>query len=195
MSWRSGPTPGEHIEIGQVQRRDGSVTTLRRVGDAGGLHLPLGDPGTRLFAGDGQLRVVAVVDVDAKTRSDQIRGAVGVARPLDTAALSGKLARAGFALRVDAPGGGGAVIGKAPSNARVEPLTLVADAAHGARLSALAPAGAAASLLVAAFLVLLASLAAAAWLWKRASAAPATAPADEPPLRDLVPENEHDLRR
>lgn len=189
------PAPGELIEIGQVQRRDGTVTTLRRVGDVVGFHLPLGDPGTRLFAGDGQLRVVAVVDVDAKTRSDQIRGAVGVARPIDIAALAAKLSRSGFALRVDAPGGGGAVIGTAPSSPRVEPLTLVADAAHGAKLTALAPAGASAILLVVAFLVLFASLGVAAWLWKRASAAaPLAAPVDEPPLRDLVPENEHDLR-
>jgi hypothetical protein len=185
------PAPGELIEIGQVQRRDGAVTTLRRVGDGTTPHLPLGEPGTRLIGSAGDLRVVAIVDVDAKTRADQIRGAVGVARPLDTAALEARILRAGFALRVDAPGGGGAVIGRVPASARVESLTLLADAARGAKLTALVPTGAASALLIVAVVVLLASLAVAAWLWRRGTATMAAAADRDAPLPELVPESEH----
>jgi hypothetical protein len=180
------PAAGELIEIGQVQRRDGGVTTLRRVGDGALVHLPLGEAGTRLIAADGRLSVVAVVDVEAKTRADQIRGAIGVARLVDTAALAARVAPDGFALRVDAPGGGGAILGNAPADARTHPLSFYADAAHGARLTALVAAGASASLLVVAVLILGASLAVAVWLWRRA----ATVAADAAPLSALVPEGD-----
>ncbi len=180
------PAPGEIIEIGQVRRRDGAVTLLRRVGDAAQFHLPLADLGAHLVGVDGRLHVADVVSVEPKTGADQIRGAVAVSRLVDIGALAAKLARLPFALRVDTPGGGGVIVGKAPAGARVETLSLYADAARGARLSALLPPSGlpATGYLVGAIAILVASLLAAALMWR---SAPGVAMGD-PPLRDLVPE-------
>jgi hypothetical protein len=188
------PAPGELIEIGQVRRRDGAVTSLRRVGDLGVLHLPLGDPGQHLMGSDGKLHVAAVVSVEPKTtRADQLRGAVAVSRLVDVAAFDTRLRKAGFAVRVDVPGGGGVVIGALPAdgNARVEPLPLYADAARGSKMSALLKPGGAPSLgyVLAALAALLAGLGGAALLWRRAAATAARRIAEEDaPLPELVQE-------
>jgi hypothetical protein len=178
--------PGELIEIGQVRRRDGAVTSLRRVGDAGVFHLPLADVGAHLVGSDGRLHVVDVVSVEPKTGGDQIRGAVAVSRLVDTGTLDARLSRLGFALRVDVPGGGGIIIGRAPADAHTEGLPLYADAAHGAKLVALVRAGSLPSLghLAGAGALFLLSLIAALFLW-RSGPRPAR---DEAPLPDLVPE-------
>lgn len=185
------PAPGELIEIGQVRRRDGAVTSLRRVGDAGVFHLPLSDVGAHLVGADGQLHVVDVVGVEPKTGGAELRGAVGVSRLVETAALDARLRRLPFALRVDLPGGGGIVVGRAPSDARVEALPLYADAARGAKLAALVRAGnlPSAGYLAAATAVLLLALVAAALLWRQRPVA-----RDEPPLPDLATEVHIDLR-
>ncbi|HEY2743689.1 MAG TPA: hypothetical protein VGL86_03670 [Polyangia bacterium] len=188
------PAQGELIEIGQVQRRDGAVTRLRRVGDGTTLQLPLGEIGSQLLGSDGKLHVASMVSVEPKTRADQIRGSVGVSRTVDTASLAVRLRHAGFALRVELPGGGSVVVGNKPLGAHAEALTLYADAARGAKLSALAPAGGLPSLtfVLLAIVVFVASLVAAGLTWRRA--ATAVAP-DDPPLRDLVPEVHIDLRK
>ena len=185
------PAPGELIEIGQVRRRDGAITSLRRVGDAVVFELPLADPGQHLVGGDGRLHVVAVVSVEPKTRADQLRGAVAVSRLVDVAAFDARLRRAGFAVRVDVPGGGGVMIGKAPAGARREALSLYADAARGAKMSALVPSSGLPSLpyVVAALGVLLAAFAGAALLWKNKKPPP-----DDAPLPELVQEVHIDLR-
>jgi len=185
------PAPDEVIQIGQVQRRDGKVTTLRRVGD-GTFEVPLADPGSKLVGSDGRLHVVDVVSVEPKTRADQIRGAVGVARAVDTASLGNKLRRAGIALRVDLSGGGGVVVGRAPSNAHEEPVALVADAAHGAKVTALTSTGLGLGYLAGALLALLVGFTMAALLWRRAAVQAQAA--DDLPLRDLIPEVHIDLR-
>jgi hypothetical protein len=185
------PQPDEVIEIAQVQRRDGAVTTLRRVGDGGSEHLPLADPGSRLLGVGGHLQVVDVVSVEPKTRADQIRGAVGVSRVVDTAMLAGRLRRARTALRVDLPGGGGVVIGHAPAEPHEVSLSLVADAAHGVKVTALAPTGLALGYLAGALAAFLAGLGMAAFLWRRATV---LAMAGEAPMRELVSEVHIDLR-
>lgn len=181
------PAAGELIEIGQVRRRDGAVTLLRRVGDAGVFHLPLAEIGSHLLGVDGRLHVADVVSVEPKTQADVLRGSVAVSRLVDIAGLATRLARLPFALRVDTGGGGGIVVGKAPAGARAEALALYADAARGARLMALLPANQlpATGYLVGAIVILVASLVAAALLWR--SGAKVVAGSD-PPLRDLVPE-------
>lgn len=180
------PGPGEVIEIGQVRRRDGAVTLLRRVGNAGAFHLPLSDVGAHLMGADGRLHVADVVSVEPKTGADQIRGAVAVSRLVDVGGLAGKVARLPFALRVDTPGGGGVTVGKTPAGSHAETLPLYAEAARGARLSALLPPSGlpATGYLVGAIAILLASLLAAALLWR----SPPPPLASDPPLRDLVPE-------
>jgi hypothetical protein len=187
------PAPGELIEIGQVRRRDGAVTVLRRVGDVGELHLPLAETGARLIGSDGKLHVVDVVGVEPKTRADQIRGAVGVSRLVDTAAMARRMGSAAFALRVDVPGGGGIFVGAPAPGAHPVPLPLYADAAHGARLTAMVLSSSLPStgFLAAALAVLVASLLAAALLWRRHEVAQA---ADDPPLTDLATEVHIDLR-
>ncbi len=179
------PAPGELIEIGQVRRRDGTVTLLRRVGE-GLFHLPLADIGARLVGVDGRLHVVDVVSVEPKTGGDQLRGAVAVSRLVDTGAIDARLRRLPFALRVDVPGGGGIVVGRGAAGARAEALPLYADAARGAKLVALVPATGLPTMgyLVAAVVILLSSLLAAALLWRSAPRGMGS----EPPLRDLVPE-------
>ncbi|HEX8952421.1 MAG TPA: hypothetical protein VF945_11280, partial [Polyangia bacterium] len=174
-------------EIGQVRRRDGAVTLLRRVGDAGVSHLPLADVGAQLVGVDGRLHVADVVSVEPKTQADQLRGAVAVSRLVDTTGLAAQLSRRSFALRVGVPGGGGLVVGRAPADARVETLPLYADAAHGAKLEALLPAGGlpATGYLVGAIAILVAALAAAALLWRSGTAGANR----EPPLAELVPES------
>jgi len=188
------PAPGELIEIGQVRRRDGVVTSLRRVGDAAVFHLPLADIGAHLVGSDGRLHVVDVVGVEPKTGGDQIRGAVAVSRLVDTASLEGRVRKLPFALRVDVPGGGGIVLGAASLDAHVQELPLYADAARGAKLVALLRAGSlpAMGYVVTAAGVLLLALALAAVLWRRGPAA--TAAGVEPPLPDLATEVHIDLR-
>lgn len=181
------PAAGELIEIGQVRRRDGAVTLLRRVGDAGVFHLPLADLGAHLLGADGRLHVADVVGVEPKTQADVMRGSVAVSRLVDVAELATRLGRLPFALRVDTAGGGGIVVGKAPSRARSEELPLYADAARGAKLVALLPANElpATGYLVGAIAILLAALVAAALLWRSGAKVVA---ANDPPLPDLVPE-------
>lgn len=189
------PAPGELIEIGQVRRRDGAVTTLRRVGgDGSELKLPLGEIGTQILTSDGRLHVAAMVSVEPKTRADQIRGSVGVARTVDTAALDLRLRHAGFALRLDTPGGGRITLGSPPLGAQSEPLSLYADAARGVKLTALARAGGLPSLgfVLCAILVFVGSMVGAGLMWRRGGTA---APVDDPPLRDLIPEVHIDLRK
>jgi len=186
------PAPDEVIEIGQVRRRDGAVTTLRRVGNANTLRLPLAETGPKLMGGDGRLYVVDVVSVEPKTRADQIHGAVGVSRTVDTATLAVKLRRAGIALRVDLPGGGGVIVGNPPSNAHTEALALVADAAHGVKVTALTSTGLGLGYLAGALLALLAGFTVAALLWRRAAVMAQAV--DDLPLRDLIPEVHIDLR-
>lgn len=182
------PAAGELIEIGQVRRRDGAVTLLRRVGDAGTFHLPLGDVGSRLIGSDGRLHVVDVVGVEPKTGGDQIRGAVGVSRLVDVSGVQAKIKRLPFALRLDVPTGGGVVLGRAPTDPRTETLPLYADAAHGAKLVALLPGTALPSegYLAGAVAAFLLSLLVAVWLWRSGGT---SGSGDEPPLRDLVPES------
>ena len=189
------PAPGELIEIGQVQRRDGAVTTLRRVGEGSDLKLPLGDVGTQILTSDGRLHVAAMVSVEPKTRSDQIRGSVGVSRTVDTVALDVRLRRAGFALRLETPNGGRITIGTPPLGAHAEPLSLYADAAHGVKLSAMAPPAGLPSLgfVLFAIVVFVGSLVVAGMMWRRG--ATTALPVDDPPLRDLVPEVHIDLRK
>lgn len=186
------PAPGELIEIGQVRRRDGAVTSLRRVGDAGVFHLPLADIGSHLVGSDGRLHVVDVVGVEPKTGGDQLRGAVAVSRLVDTAALDARVRKMPYALRVDVPTGGGVVLGTAPAGATEKELPLYADAARGAKLIALMHAGnlPAMGYLVTAAGVLLLALAAAAMLWRQREAEGR----DEPPLPDLATEVHIDLR-
>jgi hypothetical protein len=183
--------PAELIEIGQVRRRDGAITSLRRVGDADVFNLPLADPGQHLVGGDGRLHVVAVVSVEPKTRADQLRGAVAVSRLVDVSAFDARLRRAGFAVRVDVPGGGGVMIGAAPADARREQLPLYADAARGAKMTALVPSSGAPSLgyIVGALGLVLAAFAGAALLWRKKPA-----PLEDAPLPELVQEVHIDLR-
>jgi hypothetical protein len=191
------PAPGELIEIGQVQRRDGNVTSLRRVGDVAVFHLPLSDPGQHLMGGDGRLHVVAVVSVEPKTRGDQLRGAVAVSRLVDVSGLAAKLGKAGLALRLDVPGGGGVVIGPPAANARVVGLPLYADAARGAKLSALLSSGGApgAWWVVGAIVALAVGGGGAAWMWRRGGArARAQRWREEAPLPELVQEVHVDLK-
>lgn len=186
------PAPGELIEIGQVRRRDGAITSLRRVGDAGVFHLPLGDIGSHLVGSDGRLHVIDVVGVEPKTGGDQIRGAVAVSRLVDTAGLDTRVRKLPYALRVDVLGGGGIVLGQPPVNARAEELPLYADAARGAKLVALLRTGNLPSLgyLVGAAGVLLLALAWAVVLWRRVP----PRIYEEPPLPDLATEVHIDLR-
>jgi hypothetical protein len=185
------PAPGELIEIGQVRRRDGAITSLRRVGDAGVFHLPLGDIGTHLVGSDARLHVVDVVGVEPKTGGDQLRGAVAVSRLVDTASLDARVRKLPYALRVDVPGGGGIVLGRAPADAHAEELPLYADAARGAKLVALLRAGSLPSLgyLATAAGVLLLALTWAVMLWRYRPPM-----RDEPPLPDLATEVHIDLR-
>ena len=155
-------------------------------------HLPLADIGSHLVGSDGRLHVVDVVGVEPKTGGDQIRGAVAVSRLVDTAALEAACAGCRYALRVDVPGGGGIVLGRAPADARTEELPLYADAARGAKLVALLRSGSLPSLATrAAAGVLLLAL---AWAAVLGAAAPAVAQRVEPPLPDLATEVHIDLR-
>ena len=182
------PAAGELIEIGQVRRRDGAVTVLRRVGDAGLFHLPLADVGSHLIGADGRLHVADVVSVEPKTQADVLRGAVGVSRLVDTASLAAKLAKLPFALRVDTPGGGGIIVGRTPPAAHAEVLPLYSDAARGAKLEVLLPGNQLPSTgyLAGAIGILLAAILLAVWSWRGGAS---TEAAGDPPLTDLVPEN------
>jgi hypothetical protein len=185
------PAPGELIEIGQVRRRTGEVASLRRVGGLPGVHLPLADPGQHLLGNGGELQVVAVVGVEPKAHADQMGGAVAVARTVDVSTLLSRLRRAGVAMRVTTHDGAEVALGRAPAGGSVEPLSLYADAAHGATLSALLPSSSLPPLgyLIAAACMLLLGFGGAALTWRRQAP-----PVDDSPLPDLVPEVHVDLR-
>ncbi|HEX8953067.1 MAG TPA: hypothetical protein VF945_14530 [Polyangia bacterium] len=108
--------PGEIVEVGQVQLRGGKVTSLRREGDGGLVHLPLGSAGLHFAVVGETLYAVDVIDVRPRGRERVLRGAVGVARAIDLSAASAALARlgAGAQLRV---GDGALTLGAAPAHA------------------------------------------------------------------------------
>jgi hypothetical protein len=108
--------PGEIVEVAQVTIHGGKVTPLRREGDGALVHLPLGQAGLHFIVAGDAIYAVDVADVKPRGRQDQLRGAVGVARAVDLAAASARLAAlgAGVQLRV---GDGVLVLGSAPSHA------------------------------------------------------------------------------
>jgi hypothetical protein len=108
--------PGEIVEIGQIMLRDGKVTPLRHEGDGALVHLPLGKAGLHYVVAGDTLYAVEVVDVTPRGRGKVLRGAVGVASPVDLAAASARLAElgAGAQLRV---GDGALALGRAPTQA------------------------------------------------------------------------------
>jgi hypothetical protein len=108
--------PGEIVEVGQVALKSGKVTPLRREGDGALVHLPLGAAGLHFVVAGDTLYAVEVVDVQPRGREHVLRGAVGVARAIDLAAASARLAKlgAGAQLRV---GDGALTLGHAPSQA------------------------------------------------------------------------------
>lgn len=114
------PQPGEVIEIGQVFRKDRSIVSLRRVGSAAVLHLPLAAPGHHLIAAGGELHAAEVVDVIPKERADELVGAVAVSRRVELAPVAERLAQAGVAARIETAAGS-VTLGSAPADAREQP--------------------------------------------------------------------------
>jgi hypothetical protein len=155
------------------------------------VHLPLANPGQHLLGSGGELQVVAVVGVEPKAHADQMGGAVAVARTVDVSTLLSRLVRAGVALRVTTHDGAEVALGRAHAGGGVELLSLNADAAHGATLSALLPSSTLPPLgyLIAAACMLLLGFGGAALTWRRYAP-----PVDDLPLPDLVPEVHVDLR-
>jgi hypothetical protein len=107
---------GEIVEVGQVMLRGGKVTPLLREGEGTLVHLPLGQAGLHFVVAGESVYAVDVVDVTPRGRQKVLRGTVGVARAVDLAAASARLAElgAGVQLRV---GEGALTLGRAPSQA------------------------------------------------------------------------------
>jgi hypothetical protein len=106
--------PGETVEIAQQSLKGGAVVSLRREGTGELVHLPLQTPGLHIVDVAGRLYAIAVVQLKPRDRADVVRGLVGVARAVDLAPVSAKLAALGAAIdvRVD---GGSFTLGQPPS--------------------------------------------------------------------------------
>jgi hypothetical protein len=160
---------GEHIEITQVRRDGGQPRRL--------LHLPVDDDlalplraGTHLVVRAGHLHLVTIMSIEPRQRADELLGVLAVAKELDTAAFGARLGARGINAALRTSDGSVAIAGTAPSGSAIEetvPLTR--------------PAGAGASIVAgnvrrtrwaraASPFVLVAALAAAAWLWRRGRA-------------------------
>ena len=108
--------PGEIVEVAQVMRHGGKVTPLRREGDGALVHLPFAQAGLQFVVAGDTIYAVDVVDVKPRGRQNQLRGAVGVARVVDLAAASARLAELGGGVQLRI-GDGALVLGHAPSHA------------------------------------------------------------------------------
>lgn len=135
--------PGEIVEVGQVALRNDKVTPLLREGEGALVHLPLGQAGLHFVVAGETIYAVDVVDVTPRGRDKVLRGAVGVARAVDFAGASARLAELGAAVQVRV-GDGALTLGRAPSTAtatvvhaplgaQLEPeLMVFSPARHGA---------------------------------------------------------------
>ncbi len=188
------PTPGEYIEIGQVNKKTGAITSLLRLGAMPLHNLPLADPGMHVVARGKELHAATVVSVEPKQRADEIRGSVLVARLIDLAPVAAKVDELGGLARIEAPGG------SLPLGRRGErsgwtgvAVPLHGEAAREAKLIISLPTSGTPTppFIAAAAVLLLLSFASAALLWRRP--APRT-PIPDPPLSELVSQVHVDLR-
>jgi hypothetical protein len=120
------PQQGESIEIGQVMNADRRVVPLLHLGEKDVVHLPLGEPGPHLVLADDRLHVVMVAGIAPKTRSNELRGAVGVSRPVDLSVLRSKLSDEGIGGRLML-GAQALPLGSALGTADAVPVKLSSD--------------------------------------------------------------------
>jgi len=163
------PHPGEHIEITQVRRDGGQPRRLLRLPVDDDLALPL-RTGTHLVVRAGHLHLVTIMSIDPRQRADELLGILAVAKELDTAGFGTRLGGRGINAALRTTDGSVAIAGTAPSGSAIEetiPLTRPAGA--GASIVAGNVRRARWARVVSPF-VLLAALAAAAWLWRRGRA-------------------------
>jgi hypothetical protein len=177
--------PDERIEIAQLWK-DGRVRPLLRLPTADAAPLPVTRPGTHLVVADGQVLVVTVVGVTPAQRSDELRGALAVAQPLDTAALARNLDARGVGARLQiereaiplgarAPAGDQATVKVALATPSVEEVSLAV------------PGGGRTSGVLIPLLMLALAVTSASLLWRLARRAPARASTRTP-----VPDTIHD---
>jgi len=99
------PHASELIEIAQVPRpggpagAEGSPQTMLRIPD-GGPPLPMGQTGVRMQVWRGDIHVAAIVAVEPRERSRELRGAVAVDQPLDLSSFSSRVRALGLTARV-----------------------------------------------------------------------------------------------
>jgi hypothetical protein len=179
------PHPGEHIEITQVRRDGGESRLLLRLPVNDNVALPL-QPGTRLVARAGRVHLVTVVGIEPRERAAELVGMLAVARELDTSAFTARLAARGINAALRSDDGAIALVGSAPAGSAGD-VTIPLAHPPGTRATIVAAnVGRARWARFASPLVLLAALAAAAWLWRRGAARPPAA-ATERAIRRSVP--------
>ena len=99
------PHPGELIEIAQVPRLVGSAgvegppQTMLRIPEVGP-PLPMGQSGVRMQVWHGDIHVAAIIAVEPRERSRELRGAVAVDQPLDLSSFSSRVRALGLTARV-----------------------------------------------------------------------------------------------
>lgn len=99
------PHAGELIEIAQVPRlggpagAEGIPKTMLRIPDRGPA-LPLGQSGISMQIWQGEIHVAAIVSVEPRERTRELRGAVAVDQPLDLSTFSSRVRALGLTAKV-----------------------------------------------------------------------------------------------
>jgi hypothetical protein len=160
------PHPGEHIEITQMKKGGGETRRLLRLPAESDLALPV-LPGTQVVVRQDNLHVVTVVSVEPRQRVEELVGILAVSKQIDTTAIAQRLAARGISAELRTIQGALTLAGKTPASPEAK-IMLAGPAAQGALLVA-ANVGKVRWPRVVAPLVLVVSLLAAAFLWRRGS--------------------------
>jgi hypothetical protein len=179
------PQAGEHIEITQVRRDGGESRPLLRLPVDDNIALPL-RPGKHLVVRAGRAHLVAVVSIEPRERASELTGILAVAKQVDTSALGARLAahRISAVLRTD--DGAISLPGAARSGSGIDETIALAHPQGTKATIAAANVTRAPWARFVSPLILVAALAAAAWLWRRGGAMP-SATATDRALRQSVP--------
>ena len=157
--------PGEHIEISQARKSDGALRRLLHLPADGGFELPTA-PGTHLLVQDNQLYLVTVTNVEPRQRADELLGILAVAKRLDLSPIAQRLTAHGIDAAVRTGQGTVAIAGDMSGASVDATMPLRGPGTDGAELVA-AKVRRALGPRIAAWTILLLSLAAAGWLWRR----------------------------
>lgn len=160
------PHAGEHVELAQIGNKDGQVRVLRRLPAKGAMPLPVSRPGLHLLVAGDRVDAVVVVDVPARSRTEEIHGGLAVAKTLDTTQISRHLDALGASASLVTPSGT-ALLGHTPplmGRGAVQ-VALESPTGKGATLVVAAPGSS--WLRVVTWLLVLATLVAAVVFWRR----------------------------